>query len=252
MPGGNGAKGGKYLYVIMAGSGERTYGPIGIDGSNVYAISGGEVAAIVSDLNVERMRPERRNLTAHRDVINKLMQHSTVLPMSFGIIGQSRRAIHDFLLTNQEALVAQLRRVAGRVEMGLRVTWDVPNIFEYFVSTHPELRAARDRLMSGRGEPTHEQKIELGRQFDHILNEDRESHTRNVENVLSNHCVEITRNECRKVTGVMNLACLINREDQGAFEVEVLKAAELFDNNYSFDYNGPWAPHNFVDVDLKL
>jgi hypothetical protein len=31
-----------------------------------------------------------------------------------------------------------------------------------------------------------------------------------------------------------------------------LEAAGMFNNDYAFDYNGPWAPHNFVEVDLKL
>ena len=47
--------------------------------------------------------------------------------------------------------------------MGLRVTWDVPNIFEYFVNTHAELRAARDRLLSnGRGPLTKEKSRSAG------------------------------------------------------------------------------------------
>ena len=29
-------------------------------------------------------------------------------------------------------------------------------------------------------------------------------------------------------------------------------AAGLFDDHYRFDYNGPWPPYNFADIDLKL
>ena len=50
----------------------------------------------------------------------------------------------------------------------------------------------------------------------------------------------------------MNLSCLVGRDDEARFEEGILKAASRFDNNFMFDYNGPWAPHNFVDVDLKL
>jgi len=35
---------------------------------------------------------------------------------------------------NRRAFEEQLERVTGKVEMGLRVAWDVPNIFEYFVN----------------------------------------------------------------------------------------------------------------------
>jgi hypothetical protein len=52
----------------------------------------------------------------------------------------------------------------------------------------------------------------------------------------------------------MSLACLVGRGAgaQAAFEAGVFAAAKLFDNNFAFDYNGPWAPHNFVELDLQL
>ncbi|MFH1596354.1 MAG: GvpL/GvpF family gas vesicle protein, partial [Pseudomonadota bacterium] len=65
---------------------------------------------------------------------------------------------------------------------------------------------------------------------------------------------EIKRNKCRNESEVMSLACLVGRQAgaQAAFEEGVFAAAKLFDNNFAFDYNGPWAPHNFVELDLQL
>jgi hypothetical protein len=31
-----------------------------------------------------------------------------------------------------------------------------------------------------------------------------------------------------------------------------MEAAKLFDNHFSFDYNGPWPPYNFVNVNLSM
>ena len=50
----------------------------------------------------------------------------------------------------------------------------------------------------------------------------------------------------------MNLACLVGRQERTRFEAGVFETARMFDNNFTFDYNGPWAPHNFVDIDLNL
>ncbi|MBI4472866.1 MAG: GvpL/GvpF family gas vesicle protein, partial [Acidobacteria bacterium] len=144
-----------------------------------------------------------------------------------------------------------LHRLDHKVEMGLRVTWDVPNIFEYFVQTHSELRAARDRLLGQRHAPTQEDKIEVGRMFEQALSGDREQYTGIVENALSKSCLEFKRNRCRNEQDVMNLACLVDRDGQSGFEPAVLTAAQLFDNNFAFDYNGPWAPYNFANLSLK-
>jgi hypothetical protein len=136
--------------------------------------------------------------------------------------------------------------------MGLRVSLDVPNIFEYVVNTHPELRSARDRFLGPYRNPSQEDKIELGRLFDHLLNEDREAFTEKVEEILFGYCREIKRNKCRNESQVMSLACLVPRSGQDQFEEGIFEAAKLFDNNFTFDYNGPWAPHNFVNLNLEL
>jgi cytidylate kinase len=242
----------RYLYAIVDGSEEGDYGSRGINGESVYTVSKGGLAAVVSDIGNGKIRPERRNLAAHQEVLKRLMEETTPLPMSFGIIADSPKAIRKILSDYQEAFRSQLQRVADKVEMGLRVTWDVPNIFEFFVKTHPELRAARDRIFGTNREPSQENLIEIGRMFDRILNEDREDYTERVEKVLIPHCFEIKRNKCRNEREVMNLACLIGRQAQVQFEPAVFEAARLFDNNYAFDYNGPWAPHNFAEVELEL
>ena len=171
--------------------------------------------------------------------------------MAFGTVASSPQAIHKILLKNRRAFGEQLARVAGKVEMGLRVSWDVPNIFEYLVNIHAELRSARDRLMSARHEFTQEEKIELGRMFDRLLNDDREDHTAKVERALAPLCAEFKVNQCRNENEVINLACLVKRDAQEAFSAGMFAAANFFDNNFSFDYSGPWAPHNFVELELE-
>jgi len=244
---------GKYLYAIVAGPGKRSYGLAGIGGMPVYAISNGPLAAVVSDAANGKIRPERRHLAAQQAVLKGLLAATdAMLPTAFGIIADGPQAIQKILTRNQEAFLEQLREVAGMVEMGLRVSWDVPNIFEYFVNTHPELRAARDRFLGPLRNPSQEDKIELGRMFDRLLNEDRDAHTEKVEEILFPCCREVKRNNCRHEREVMNLACLVRRDGLDPFEKAVFAAAKLFDNNFTFDYHGPWAPHNFVKLELQL
>jgi hypothetical protein len=245
------ASGKNYIYAIVEGGEPRIYEALGLEGKDVYTITEGRLGAVVSGLSCARIRPERANLTAHQAVLKRLMTVTTPLPMAFGTVAASPEAIHKILIRNRRAFEEQFARVSGKVEMGLRVTWDVPNIFEYFVNTHPELRMARDRLMGARHEYTQEEKIELGRLFDRLLNEDRENHTARVERVLSSLCAEFKANPCRNEQEVINLACLVKRDSQEAFSAGVFVAAQLFDNSFSFDFSGPWAPHNFVEIDLE-
>ena len=242
----------KYLYAIIAGQPELHYASAGLGGADIFAITAGSVSAVVSDVPAGRLRAERSHLTAHRDVLARLMRSVTPLPVSFGTVAASAQAVRQILLQNQRSFGEQLKRVAGKAEMGLRVFWDVTNIFEYFINTHPALRVARDHLFGRRREPTQDEKLELGRFFENLLEEDREACAEKVEEGLSSAGIEHKRNKSRNEREILSLACLIRRGEQAAFEAQVLEIAKLFNNNYAFDYSGPWPPYNFVQMDLRL
>jgi hypothetical protein len=243
---------GKYLYAIIdAGSARPSYGPIGIEEGEVYPLSDGPLAAVVSDVPQAKIRPERRHMAAHHAVHKALMSEGALLPMSFGVVADNPDAVRRILSLNREAFEGQLSRVGGRAEMSLAVTYDVPNIFEYFVRTHPELRAFRDQLFGSGRQPSEDNRIELGRLFDRLLKEDRRELTQRVLDVLSPLCAEIKENPPRRESGLMNLACLVSRDGQATFEQGIFEAARHFDDSFSFDYSGPWPPYNFVDVELR-
>jgi hypothetical protein len=242
----------RYVYAISDDAVERNYGKIGIDGANVYTIPQGALAVVVSDTLNKKIRPERRKLTAHHEVIAKLMAKHTVLPAAFGTISGNTNSLLNMLKKNQTLFGQQLKRVNGKVEMGLNVVWNVHNISEYFVNRYPELEESRDDMLARKRGPTRDQKIDLGRLFEQLLNQEREVHTKAVMRVLSRHCAEIKQNKPRQDREVMRLACLVDRSGQEKFEEEgILLATKLFDDNYTFKFSGPWSPYNFV-TGLKI
>lgn len=242
---------GCYLYAVIDMDHDLEGMHSGIDESDVYTIREGKLAAVVSNLSAEKIRPERRRLAAHHNVLKDLMVEHTVLPMSFGLVAEGPDAIRKILSVNREVLTEQLGRVANKVEMGLRVSWDVPDIFEYFVNTHAELQLLRNQVFRTGREPSQADKIDLGRLFDRSLTNERLMLTEKVLGILHPYCFEIKENKPRDEREVMNLACLVGRDVQQEFEQGVFQAANLFDNHYAFNFNGPWPAHNFVDVVLE-
>ena len=245
---------GKLIYALTdlgEGVDEQIYKVHGIGNATVYSIGKDNVAAVVSDVHSTKVRPERRNLMAHRAVLAHLLEVGTVLPMRFGVIAANAEAVRKLLGANSESIADQLMRVRNRIEMGLRVSWDVTNIYEYFVGMHPLLREARDRLLVQGDSAARDEKIEVGRMFDHLVSEAREQYTEQVMEVMRRYCEEVVASPVKKEKEVMNIACLIERDGQAEFERGVFEASKQFNNDYLFDYNGPWAPHNFVDLDLE-
>ena len=251
-------KTGIYLYAVVSSSeGPERHpqgleGTLGVDGAAIYWIREGPLAAVVSHVPNQKIRPERRQLAAHQGVLKRLMEEGTVLPVSFGIIADSEDSTRKTLAAHQEPLLAQLRRVAGKVEMGLRISWNVPNVFEYLVNTHSGLRTLRDELFRGGRTPSRDEMIELGRLFDRVLVEDRAAHVRTVLGILTPRSFEVNESPVRTEREIGNLACLVGGDAQNEFEQGVMEVAKLFDNCFSLDYSGPWPPYNFVDVNLAV
>ena len=244
---------GRYLYAIVDRDNDHdTFDFHGMDDALVYAIGDDSIAAVVSDLPDKKVRPERRRLAAHHDVLRRLMADHTVLPMAFGLIADGPESVRRIIRLNRDVFDEQMHRLRGKAEMGLRVNWDVPNVVEYVVANHPELTLYRDQIFRGGREPSHDEKIELGRSFERFLQADREACTERVMHLMETRCAEIVANKPRDEREVMNLACLVDRDRLKDFENGVIEAARGFNNDFAFDFNGPWPPHNFIDVELRL
>ncbi len=242
---------GKYLYGFIKTENKFNTFLFGIDDNPVFIISDNGIAAVVSDSTGRKLRPERKNLSAHNGVINEVMKSFTILPVSFGVVADHERGIRRILELNHDSLMNQLKKLDGKVEMGLKVVWDVENIFEFMVRTHRVLELFRDNIFLKPTGATQEEKIELGSMFETILNQDREKHTATVQGILKTCCYEVKTSNPKDEKTVMKLACLVEKAKLKQFEDGVFEAAKVFDDNFAFDFHGPWAPYNFIDIKLK-
>jgi hypothetical protein len=244
----NAQAGGTYLYAVLAHSQELgEAGSIGIEGGEVYCVTAGGIAAAVSRVSRARLRPERKHLLAHQAVLRRLMEQGTVLPAAFGLVARSDEAVRGLLLDSAAQWQEQLEHVAGKVEMGLRVSWNAPDLFEYFVAAHPELRAARERIQSNPG-LGREELIEVGKLFERLREADRAAHSARVEAALQELAAELKWNEPRGDREVLSLSCLVPREAVGAFDKAVEALAASFDDHFAFELQGPLPPHSFTEL----
>ena len=244
---------GKILYALCAADGTKpNFNVRGLESAPVYAIDQSGIRAIVSDTLSLRLRPERSNISAHQRVLKSLTTDRTVLPMRFGVLARDAGSIQKLLATNIESINEHFERLNGRVEMGLRVSWDVTNIYEHFVALHPVLAKGRDDIWSqySGSSARREEKIQLGNLYESLRTADREEAAEKVKDILFDYCEDIVENPVKREKDVINLACLVERSRLNEFPKGVFEASKAFDNSYLFDYTGPWAPHNFINLDL--
>jgi hypothetical protein len=107
---------GRYLYAIVDRDlDDSPTGLQGMDDAPVYMIADGQIAAYVSDLPDKKVRPERRRLAAHHEVLRRLMARHSVLPMAFGLIADGPESVHRILRLNREVFAEQLAHCRGDV-----------------------------------------------------------------------------------------------------------------------------------------
>jgi Gas vesicle synthesis protein GvpL/GvpF len=92
----------------------------------LYAI--GENHAFVDEWNGPPPEPTVEALEEHEQIVSRLMEQETVLPVRFGTVLEDEDEVSDLLRDRRDELHDALDRVRGAVEIGVRVTWRVPDV----------------------------------------------------------------------------------------------------------------------------
>ncbi len=249
------ARTGLFVYGFIRATENRVTDILGIDHDGapgvVYIIAEGGVGAVVSvgPGGDDKVIPSRKNLGSHNRVIQAFL--AAITPMSFGQVVKSEAQIKKFIKTNRAAILGEIDRLDDKVEMSLRVRWDVENIFEYFIQADPELAQARDRVFQANATPSHAEKVELGRLFETRLGEVRTRETDQVIASVEGAVREVKVNVPKTEKTVMDIVVLVDRAGLPQFERKIHEVAEAFPNQYAFEFTGPWAPFSFVELNLQ-
>ena len=250
------ASNGVYVYGFVRAADAPDLGCIGLAGdaaaARVYAIASGHVAAMVSDYQGRgRIMALRKNLDPHERVIRETMRCTTILPAAFGHVARDAAQVAAMLRRHAPSLTRELARLDGKVEMSVRVAWDVDNIFSHLVSRHPELATLRDRIFAGGRQVDAGEKIELGRLFEERREAGRADVVHRVTDALRLFASDAHVSRVHGEKAAADLAFLVDRGDIQRFRDRVLAVAADWPAEYAFQCGGPWAPFNFVRLDIE-
>jgi hypothetical protein len=245
---------GRYVYGIIQGSQPTTFGKTGIGGvgETVYTIHNGDVAAVVSKTAVFIFDPTRENALAHEHVIETVMKSHTIIPMSFGTVFRTDQDIKAVLKSIYPSLQDVLKQMAGKLEFGLKVTWDRDRVIEELKRDHEEIHRFHIELTKKHLQSTYFARMQLGRMIDKALAERSADYVREIYDALRSICVASRDNKPIGDKMIMNAAFLIDRNREADFDAAVNKVAHKFSDRLNFKYTGPWPPYNFVNIRLKL
>ena len=245
---------GRYVYGIIEASQPLTFGRSGLaaSGEGVYTVHFNDIAAVISKTNVFIFDPTRENALAHEHVIESVMKTNTIIPMSFGTVFRTEDDIREVLKSIYGSLKEVLKQMGGKVEFGLKVSWDRDNVIEELKREDEEIHRFHLELTRKHLQSTYFARMQLGRMIDRGLSERSADFVREIYEGLRSVCVASRDNKPIGDKMIMNAAFLIERHREAEFDSAVNRIAKKFGDRLNFKYTGPWPPYNFVNIRLKL
>lgn len=233
-----------YVYGIVGADAPAPDGA-GIDAQRLRLIGVDGVRAIVSDAPEERPALGREALTAHSNVLEAVLASATVLPMRFGVIVESDDAVREQLLEpHRDELLAQLDRLAGRVELTLRATYEEAPLLREILASEPQIRA----LHASSGGSYLEQ-IQLGEMIAAAVEERRRRDAEEILGLLTPLADDYQLAQPRHERMALSASFLIPRDGIAQFDAAVDDVGRRQSHRMRLRYTGPLPPHSFVTLE---
>ncbi|MGW2747304.1 GvpL/GvpF family gas vesicle protein [Streptomyces sp. NPDC001450] len=235
-----------YVYGITARSHPAL--PEGMTGVGepprpVRVVTAGELTAVVSDAP-EGLRPKRRDLLAHQNVLAEVGAAGCVLPMSFGSIAPDDDAVTQVLTERAGHYQERLRELDGKVEYNVKASHVEEAVLHLVMAEDAELRSlAEANRRAGGG--SYEDKLRLGELVAAAVKAMEAEDANEVQGLLTPVASAVSVGP--DSTGwLLNVSFLVARDSAEHF-VAAAEQARKSHAHLDLRVNGPLPPYSFVE-----
>ena len=242
-----------YVYGVIS---QNTAGALavpdgGLKGAPVSAVPCVDVAAVVSPLGSERVRSSRADLSAHQRVVEFVAAQATILPLQFGVVMPTTRAvIDDFLEPNHEELSLLLDELGDKAELRLKATYVGDVALRDAVDGNRSIRRLQERIRSRGEAASYHDRIQLGELVAAGLERVKADEAEEIMDRLGRHAVSTLVLPSRRDDVAVHAAFLVEGIRRQRFDDAVDALAKSLSHRLSFELVGPLAPWDFVDQEL--
>ncbi|NKE44246.1 GvpL/GvpF family gas vesicle protein [Roseomonas frigidaquae] len=224
------------------------FGP-GLGGAQLRLLPGEQgLAALVADAPAEPPEATRRNMLGHTAVLERAIAAADVLPVRFATVAPDATRLAGCLDRNAAAFRVALAAIAGRIELGVKASWQEGVAVRDILAADAGLRALRDRLQNRPATQTYQERIELGRRVEAAMNTMRDRDAAMLAarlDPLAERCITLKPVDDSMV---LNRAFLVRRDRETEFDAAMRELGEAQGARMSFRYIGPVPPYNFVTL----
>ena len=209
----------------------------------VRILKQGRLAALVSDAP-EDLRPKRRDLLAHQNVLREAGEEGTVLPLRFGGISPDDETLASVLAEREDHYLERLLALDGRAEYNVKANHDEEAVLHRVLADDPRLRATAEAGRTAGG-GSHEQKMQLGERIATAV-QLREAADADLVRARLEEAAEEVSAGPQSTGWLTNLSFLVGRE-RGADFLNAVDELRKQQPHLVLTVTGPLPPYSFVE-----
>ena len=235
-----------YVYGITASSHPalpEDMGGVGDPARPVRVLTQGRIAALVSDAP-EGLRPKRRELLAHSNVLAEAGAAGCVLPMRFGSVSPDDDTVLSVLADRADHYAERLAALEGKDEYNVKANHVEDAVLHRVLSENPELRAMTEANRKAGG-GSYDDRLRLGEMVAAAVKAQEAQDATDVRHTLEPAAADISVGPDSS-GWLANVSFLVARDEADAFlaAVEQLRKGHP---HLEVRLNGPLPPYSFVE-----
>lgn len=236
-----------YVYGLITADTELPDGLTGLGPSGqVATIAHGRVAAVVSDVPLDRPLGVRGDLVAHETVLDTLAARGAVVPMRFPAVVEEHAIVDELLAPNEDHFVQLLESLEGRAQFTLTGRYEQDAVLREVLEGDEEIRALREKVRELPEDASYYDRVRLGELIVRELEQRQETEGTGIVERLEPLAVATVTNQLASPEDVVNVAFLVERDRQEEFENAVEGIGEELVGRIRLRLLGPVAPYDFI------
>lgn len=223
-------------------------GMTGLGKAPVRLVRHDAIAAVVSDVTLDRPLGRAADLVSHSEVLDALVGLTTVVPVHFGsVLPDDESVVQDVLAPGHEDFAQLLAELEDRVQLNLRATYVEEAVLAEVVAADPEVAALRERTRDLPEDAAYGERVRLGELVSRALERKRaEDAAVLMDAVTPRVAAWVERGGGGGVDHLLDVALLVDSANLTSFEEHLEGLAEAVHERIRLRLVGPVAPYDFV------
>jgi hypothetical protein len=238
-----------YVYGILPSDIELETGATGVGDppGEVRVVRHGDLAALVSDVDLTKPLGRPDDLYAHEGLLDATAAVVPVLPLRFGALVSSDDAVAEELLqAHHDKFATALSQLEGRVEYVVRGRYDEQAILRRVLEENPQAARLAKQIRGADPDATRELRIQLGEILNTEVAAKREKDTRTVGDVVAGLVeASVVRPPSSELDAVYT-ALLVEADAADELEEALSRLAGDWGGRVDLNLIGPLAAYDFV------